>query len=127
MAVHAVARTTRPQLSSLADELRDLLAVANAGSFTLRWQEATTGNTVVIEQGSFAGVDLTAVAAAVAAAPDWSEARDAQDWVANMPLGEKALLLTLLDQINVLRTAAGLGTVTVAQALAAVKTKAGTL
>jgi hypothetical protein len=51
----------------------------------------------------------------------------AQRRIDAMPIDTKALLLTLLDQINVLRTAAGLSTVTPAQAIAAVRTKAGTL
>jgi hypothetical protein len=39
----------------------------------------------------------------------------------------RALALTLLDQINVLRVNAGLVAVTPAQALAAIRVKAGTL
>lgn len=51
----------------------------------------------------------------------------AQTEIDNWPISVKALALALLDQINVLRTASGLVAITPAQALAAIRTKAGTL
>ncbi|MBI2510070.1 MAG: hypothetical protein HYV99_08945, partial [Betaproteobacteria bacterium] len=57
-----------PHIPSLATALQPLMAVANAGSFTLHLGPGT----VYIEQGGWAGVDLVAVQAAVDAAPDES-------------------------------------------------------
>lgn len=51
----------------------------------------------------------------------------AQNEIDSWPISMKALVLTLIDQLNVLRAFHGLGAITPAQALSAVRTKAGTL
>ncbi len=125
MAARVVPRGTAPHLPTLASTLTPLLAVANAGGFTLRYD---TGK-VVIEQASFSGVDTVAVDAAVAAAPAATPQLDAQAWVDALPIEMKAIVLTLLDEINILRThaAIGLAARTPTQAVNAIRAKAGTL
>lgn len=118
-----VPRATAPHLPTLAATLTPLLAVANAGSFFVRYQN---GN-VLIEQGAFTGVDVPAVQAAVAAAPVTSAQLDAQADIDALPMIEKAIVLTIIDQLNVLRNFHALAAITPAQAIAAVRTKAGTL
>lgn len=82
-----------------------------------RTQAATILATVVID-------------AAAQTATDQESARLQVD---SVPLLEKAIVLALIDQLNVLRTAlrglgvAGLPDITPAQAIAAIRAKAGTL
>lgn len=73
--------------------------------------------------------DITTVQNAVTAAADATLQSDAQNQIDQMPIFQKAILLTLLDQINTLRTqpSTTFAAVTPAQAIAAVRTKAGTL
>lgn len=71
--------------------------------------------------------ETAAVQTAVTNAPDSSRALTGQTAVDNIGILEKAVFLTALDQINVLRVNAGLTAITVPQALAAVRAKAGTL
>lgn len=125
MAIQSIARATEPHLPSLVATLTPLLAVASAGSFTVRYQ----GGNVVIEQASFTGVNMTSVTNAVVAAPVTSPQLDAQDAIDNMPILQKAIVLALIDQLNVIRAAlpSPLGAITPAQAVAAIRTKAGTL
>jgi hypothetical protein len=114
-----------PDLVTLGTALAPLLAVANAGSFHLR----VAGASVVIEQGSFAGVDLAAVQNAINAAPDDTDRNRAKDLIDAWPIELKALLLVLIDELNRLRTqpTTAFGAITPAQAIAAVKAKADTL
>lgn len=121
MVTRIVARGSAPYLPALAATLAPLLALANAGSFHLSYQN----NAVYIEQGTFAGVDVAAVDAAVAGAPVWTQALEDKQFVDDLPKWHKAIVLTLLDQINTLRTqpATVFGAVTPAQAWAAVKAK----
>lgn len=94
-----VARVTQPHIPSLAGALAPLLAVANAGSFLLRW----TGSSVVIEQNSFAGVNTTSVQNAVAAAPAHTDALAAKDDVDNWPKPLRALVRLIVLELNRLR------------------------
>jgi len=110
-------------MPSLATALQPLMAVANAGSFHLA---LTTGG-VTIEQAAWTGVDLAAVQAAVTAAPDDSALLRDQDKIAGIPVWEKAMILTLLDLINVERARHAAAAITPLQFIAAAKTKAGTL
>jgi hypothetical protein len=116
-----IARVTQPHIPTLAGTLAPLLAVANAGSFTLRYGNGV----VVIEQGSFTGVNQASVESAVAAAPEHSEALEDKRVIDDLPKWHKALFLTTLDQINVLRQTplAVLSAITPSQAWNAVKTK----
>lgn len=61
------------------------------------------------------------------AAPRDSPQLQAQFQIDNVGILERAFFLTLVDQINVLRQAAGLSIVTPGQALSAVRAKAATL
>jgi len=116
-----IARAAAPDLAALQATLRPLLAVANAGSFTLTYQNGE----VVIEQGAFTGVDMAAVTAAVAAAPDTTPYTEAKADVDRLPLVHKAIVLLLLDQLNTLRQnpVAVLPVITEAQVWTALKNK----
>lgn len=100
---------------------------------TLRGQDATAG---LMPDGMTATVDkatdwtlaqVAAVQNVIDTAPSDTPQIDAQFQVDQISLFDKALVLTLLDQINVLRAKAGLATVSVADAIAALRAKAGTL
>lgn len=70
---------------------------------------------------------ITQLQSAVDNAPAITPQRLAQNNIDAWTIDMKALVLTLIDQINVLRTAAGLTTITPAQALQSIRNKAGTL
>jgi hypothetical protein len=125
MEILSIARATEPHLATLAVTLAPLLAVAGAGSFYLRYQNGV----VIIEQGSFVGVNQTSVANAVAAAPVRTAALDDKDTIDAMPLWLKAGFLVALDQINTLRTqpTTVFTAVTAAQFMTAAKNKRDTL
>lgn len=125
MQKQTVARATAPDLASLAATLTPLLAVAAAGSFQLRYENGQ----VVIEQASFSGVNMASVNAAVAAAPASTPQLDAQAAIDALPILEKAIVLAIIDQLNVIRAALAtpLPAITPAQAISAVRAKAGTL
>lgn len=101
----------------------------------LRVQDATAGVQhfpgttiyVVKKSSDWTAQQITFVQGQIDTAPAQTVETLAQSTIDTMPIFEKALLLTLLDQINVLRTRAGLATVTPAQAIQAVRDKAGTL
>lgn len=119
MEVRRISRATAPHLPTLADDLRSLLAVANAGSFHLRYQDGG----VVIEQNSFSGVNVSAVEAAVAAAPDASEVLDVKAELKALPLLTKAIVLSLIDAINTERAQHGRAAITQTQAVNAIIAK----
>jgi hypothetical protein len=121
----SVARVTPPHLATLGATLAPLLTVANAGGFYLRYQSGV----VLIEQGAFTNVDTAAVQAAVAAAPADSDVLNAKETIDELPVWMRAFFLTLVDQINVLRTqpSTTFVAVTPAQAWSAVKAKIDTL
>lgn len=99
MALRSVARASEPHLASLATVLAPLLAVANAGSFHLRW----TGSAVIIEQASLTGVNLANVDAAVAAAPVRTSALDAKSDIDGWPKSLLALTRLIAIELNRLR------------------------
>jgi hypothetical protein len=124
MAIRSVARATQPHISTLADTLRPLLALgAPASSFHLRYQDGK----VYIEQNSFTGVDWPAVEAAVASAPVHSEALDVKAQINALPLLMKAIVLSLIDGINVERARHGVAAITPAQAIAQIVAKVDAL
>jgi hypothetical protein len=116
MLVRKVARASQPHLSTLADSLRPLLAVANSGSFHLRYENGS----VVIEQNSFTGVE-----SAVASAPAHTEALDVKAQIDAMPMLLQACFLLCLDEFNRLRQqpSTAFPVITKAQFLAAIKAK----
>lgn len=99
LALRSVARATEPHGPALAAALAPLLAVANAGSFQLRYQSGK----VIIEQGSFAGCDLAAIDAAVAAAPVVTDALNAKADLDDWPKPLKALVRLIVKELNRLR------------------------
>lgn len=115
----------------------DLIALANVVRATVGdpfyvAAQLSSGGVVTLfveKPSAWTGPQITAVQAAVTAAADATAQTDAQNQIDTMAIFEKAILLTLLDQINVIRAAlpAPLGAITPAQAAAAVRTKAGTL
>lgn len=125
MEARTYARATAPHLGSLASTLAPLLAVANAGSFHLRHANSA----VIVEQGSFAGVDHAAVQNAVTAAPEHSDKLDAKAEADRMGLFERAAFLTLLDYVNEVRAnpTALLATKTSAQFRSDIKAKVDSL
>lgn len=60
-------------------------------------------------------------------APASSPSLTAQNEIDNWPISVKALVLTLIDQLNMLRSLHSLPAITPAQAIAAIRTKAGIL
>jgi hypothetical protein len=73
--------------------------------------------------------EITAVQTAVTAAADATPQTDAQNFIDQMPIWAQALALALVDEINRLRTqpTTVFSTVSAAQALNAIRAKAGTL
>jgi hypothetical protein len=118
-------RSTAPDMTVLANSLRPLLTVADAGSFHLR----TEPDAVIVEQASFSGVDLAAVQTAVNAAPVATPQSQAKANIDQWPVELKALFLLLVDEINRLRTdpSRTFPAITYQQAWNAVKAKADTL
>lgn len=115
------ARLTEPDSATLLANLRALDASAgiqhDLGS--PRW--------IVKKDTAWLAAQITAAQNAIDTAPAASARLTAQFDIDHWPIETRALLLTLLDQINVLRTAAGMTTVTPLQAINAVKNKAATL
>lgn len=120
-----VPRASAPHLPSLAATLTPLLALAGAGSFHLGYQNGA----VIIEQGSFAGVDQGAVQAAVAAALEDTPQLQSKAEIDALPIYLRAVILLLIDQLNTLRTTplAVLPALTEAQAWTAIKNKIASL
>lgn len=119
-------RTTTPDAAALLTALRAALA-----------NDATVGVVAVTDpmiyrvkrsgDVEFDASETTAATTAIEAAPSLTPQRDAQNQIDQLPIAWKAIALTLLDQLNVLRARAGLAEVTVQQALSAIRTKAGQL
>ncbi len=116
-------RTTEPDPASLLTQLRSLDATVGIqhvpGTSVYTLKKATTWTAPQMN------VAQNALEAAVAMSPELS----AQSAIDSWPIELKALVLTLIDQLNTIRAAlpVPLGAITPAQALAAVRTKAGTL
>jgi hypothetical protein len=121
MPILTIPRETIPDLPAVAVSITPLLAVANAGAFAVSYQEGA----ILIEQAAFTNVDVPAVQAAVAAAPVVTALVGSKRVIDDLPVWHRAFFLTLLDQINQLRTqpSTTFAAVTPAQAWTAVKTK----
>jgi hypothetical protein len=118
------ARTTEPDPASLVTQLRAAVDptvgvqhLAGAATFVLKKATAWTAPQITAAQ-----TVIDSVAAA-------SDQLTAQALIDSMSLYDKARDLTLVDQLNVIRAAlpTPLGAITPAQALTAIRTKAGTL
>jgi len=79
--------------------------------------------------GIWSANDITATQTLIDAAPAVTPQIAAQRTIDNWPIEEKAFALALIDQLNVIRAAlpSPLPPITPAQALAAIRAKAGTL
>lgn len=114
-----------PDIYALVETLRPLLAPANAGGFMVRYQAPS----VIVEQESFTGVNVASCQAAVTAAAAETAQTLARGDVDAWTIAFRALVLTLVDQINILRTqpTTVFAAVTDAQAFNAIKNRANTL
>jgi hypothetical protein len=119
-----VNRATRPDNAAMVAAIRAALGDQTAtlscpDGQTVYAKKATDWTPAHIAQAQ------TVIAQAAALTPQLA----AQRQVDQFPIEYRALVLALVDAINVLRThpAIGLPAVTPAQALAAIRTKAGTL
>lgn len=127
-------RTTVPDTAALLTSLRTALGDATAGI-------ALTADGVLVKKATawLAG-DITAAQNAIDSATAMTPQRVAQNAIDGWPIVERALVLALIDEINVLRTEINtlraavtppltppLTQRTPAQAIAAVRAKAGTL
>lgn len=107
-----------------ASPVADYIVQHDAGDFTLGpWNVAKLGAKPTNAQ-------IAAITNVQAnAAPGVQAQRVAQRIIDEMPVFEKAIILALIDQLNVIRSklAPPLAAITVAQAIQAVRDKAGTL
>lgn len=116
-------RLTEPDIASLRAALLALDPTAGVqhtpGTKTFVLKKATVWNTA----------QTTAALNAIETAPAQSPQLEAQTAIDTLPIATRAIILTLIDQVNVLRAALPnpLGPITPAQALAAVRAKAATL
>lgn len=116
-------RTTDPSSSVLLAQLRALDASAAC------FPEPGSRSYVVKKGSAWTAQQIAAVQSLIDNAVANSPQLTAQTEIDNWPLSLQALVLTLIDQLNVLRAAlpSPLAAITPAQALTAVRTKAGTL
>jgi hypothetical protein len=116
-----------PDLAALAVAIRPTVG----DPFYLSAQMSLGGAvTVFVEKPSvWTGPQTTAVQGAVNAALDASDQTDAQNAIDGMSIFQKAIVLVLIDELNIVRAAlpSPLGARTPAQALTAIRAKAGTL
>lgn len=115
-------RATEPDPTALLTQLRALDATVGV--------QHSVGPTYVIKKATdWTAPQIAAAQNALDTAPASTPQLTAQAWVDAMPLNEKALILTLLDQVNLIRSKLSppLPAITPAQVLQAVRDKAGTL
>jgi len=111
-----------PDQSALAAAIRPTLG----DPFYL---EVSAGTVTIRKPSVWTAPQITAVQAAVTACPAQTDQTDAQNAVDSLRIVDKAIVLVLIDELNIVRAAlpTPLGARTPAQALAAIRTKAGTL
>jgi len=116
-------RTTEPDFGSLVAQLRALDATAGV------IHDAGTQIYRIKKNSAWTNPQRTAAQNAIDAAPAVTSQLVAQSEIDGMSIFQKAILLTLLDEINRLRTqpTTTFTTISPATAIAAVRTKAGTL
>lgn len=128
--VKTLITTTRTTFPDLLPARVALQAALSDPAATLYPVEPFNTAVYVVETTNALGVNaITAITTQLNALAAYTDERIAQDQIDNWPITLKALALTLVDQINVLRQAlpVPLPTVSVAQALLAIRTKAGLL
>lgn len=103
---------------------------------TLRASDPTAGFSTLdsrlfkVKKGSaWTAQQITQVQNAIDNAPDLTPQRAAQNLIDGWDIAQKSLVLALIDQVNLIRSKLSppLGAITPAQALAAIRDKAGTL
>lgn len=117
------ARTTEPDFAALTANLKALDPTAGV-------QHMPGTNTYIVKKATaWTANQITAAQNAIETAPETSPQLTAQAVIDNMPIVEKAIILALIDQLNVLRSRLSppLAAITPQQALDAVRTKAGNL
>lgn len=112
--VPALVTAIRPTVN---DPFYVVVQISSAGVVTVSVEKVTT----------WSAPDIATVQAAVTAAPASSSQTDAQNQIDAMSIFDKAILLTINDELNLLRTATAQPTKTPAQMAALVRAKAGTL
>ena len=114
-------RVTVPDTVALLVSLRAIDATAGYSSDGVIYRVKTA---TIVSPGN-----VNAMQAAIDTAPALTQQRQAQNEIDQLSISQRALVLALIDAINVLRThpAIGLPAVTPAQALTAIRNKAGTL
>jgi hypothetical protein len=116
-------RTTVPDPAQLLTQLR--VIDATIGAMT-----APDGTTVVAKKNTaWTAPQIASAQTVVDTAPALTPQSVAQTTIDRYPIELRALVLTLIDQLNVLRThaAIGLTAVTPQQAITAIRNKAATL
>ncbi len=114
-------RATAPDPGALQTALRVIDATAGFAELGPDIRVKTTG--------ALSGGQIAAMQAALDTCPALTARSQAQSTIDAWPIEYRALLLALLDQLNTIRAAlpTPLAPITPAQALAAVRAKAGTL
>lgn len=87
-------RQTEPDRASL------LVAVRAATDDTAGYAIRDAQHVLVKKATAFSGADLVACQAAIDTCPASSPELSAQNWVDRMPLEDKAVLLTIIDELN---------------------------
>ena len=121
--VFTTVRNTEPDPASLLAQLRALDVTAG-----VQHSQASPDYTIKKET-AWTAPQITAVQNVIDTAPATSPQLTAQALVDQLPIVQKAIILALIDQLNVLRAAlpVPLPAITPAQAIAAIRTKASTL
>lgn len=117
------ARLTEPDPALLLSQLKALDASAGVQ------HELGTQAYVIKKATGWSQPQINAVQNVIDTAPAATPQTRAQTRIDSLPISEQAIILTLLDQINVLRAAlpVPLPAITPAQALSAIRAKAGSL
>jgi len=116
------ARATEPEPVTLIANLRALDATAGV--------QHEVGPAYVLKKGSaWTAPQIAAAQTVIDTAPAATAQLVAQTTIDQMPIATKAIVLALIDQLNVVRSKLipALPDITPAQAIAAVRAKAGTL
>lgn len=115
-------RTTDPDPVALRFSLRAIDPVANYISDGLQVYQVKKATV-------WTGPQIASAQNAIDTAPALTSQRQAQNEIDTWTIAQRALVLALIDQLNVIRSKLSppLTDITPAQALAAVRTKAGTL
>ena len=119
--VFDVARQTEPDETELIKNLRALDATAGV--------QHVIGTTIynIKKSTPWLPAHITAATTQIQNTVATSPQLTAQQLVDKFPIVTKALILALIDEINILRAAAGLPERTPAQAITAIRNKAATL